>query len=427
MRSCMCLLLSSCGALLRPRRRRTPAPRCSPRAAPPATAPPGTAASWDRPSRRGSATQQRQSPGAVACRAAQRRHAGVSPDFAASETSGLIASLRTLRPPSNIQAEWASDDGRRETSRVVVLNRAVGEMQNPRRRSARSPAPRPRGDRYREVSRRRRTGLSYNGHDSGNRYSALAQIAASNASRLVPKWILHAAERRGPAGHASGRRRGHVRQQCQRPLSRSKQESGRPALELPSPAHARPDGCGRARCRPRRSLVRRVLVDATSAGAAAHGLARAGQPQRLLIVLDRTSRRLPARDAVGEDDHWASGLTPAGRPIVVPNMEPTREGKRVCPSLDGASNWYSASYNPRRSCSTCRRTTMRHLHPLDQPWTAAGASWVARSARRPNRPGASCGAGHPDGQGGVAGAAIRQRGLVGRRPEHGQERRVLLR
>jgi alcohol dehydrogenase (cytochrome c) len=26
-------------------------------------------------------------------------------------------------------------------------------------------------------------------------------------------------------------------------------------------------------------------------------------------------------------------------------MEPTVEGKRVCPSLDGASNWYSASYN----------------------------------------------------------------------------------
>ena len=27
-------------------------------------------------------------------------------------------------------------------------------------------------------------------------------------------------------------------------------------------------------------------------------------------------------------------------------MEPSAEGKRVCPSLDGASNWYSASWNP---------------------------------------------------------------------------------
>ena len=27
-------------------------------------------------------------------------------------------------------------------------------------------------------------------------------------------------------------------------------------------------------------------------------------------------------------------------------MEPTLEGKRVCPSLEGASNWYSTSFNP---------------------------------------------------------------------------------
>ena len=44
---------------------------------------------------------------------------------------------------------------------------------------------------------------------------------------------------------------------------------------------------------------------------------------------------------------WASGLTKEGRPIVVPEMEPTREGRRVCPSLEGASNWYSAAFSPR--------------------------------------------------------------------------------
>ena len=27
-------------------------------------------------------------------------------------------------------------------------------------------------------------------------------------------------------------------------------------------------------------------------------------------------------------------------------MEPTLEGQRVCPSLEGASNWYSTSFNP---------------------------------------------------------------------------------
>ena len=43
---------------------------------------------------------------------------------------------------------------------------------------------------------------------------------------------------------------------------------------------------------------------------------------------------------------WATGLTPEGRPIVAPNMEPTLEGKRICPSLDGAANSYSTSFNP---------------------------------------------------------------------------------
>jgi alcohol dehydrogenase (cytochrome c) len=43
---------------------------------------------------------------------------------------------------------------------------------------------------------------------------------------------------------------------------------------------------------------------------------------------------------------WASGLTLEGRPMTVPNLEPSLEGKRVCPSLEGSSNWYSTSFNP---------------------------------------------------------------------------------
>jgi len=63
-------------------------------------------------------------------------------------------------------------------------------------------------------------------------------------------------------------------------------------------------------------------------------------------VLDRTNGKFLLGKQYVTNLTWASGLTPEGRPIVVPGMEPTKEGKRVCPSLDGASNWYSASYNP---------------------------------------------------------------------------------
>ncbi len=43
---------------------------------------------------------------------------------------------------------------------------------------------------------------------------------------------------------------------------------------------------------------------------------------------------------------WAAGLDEAGRPIVLPGTEPTYDGNLVWPSLQGATNWFSPSYNP---------------------------------------------------------------------------------
>ncbi len=43
---------------------------------------------------------------------------------------------------------------------------------------------------------------------------------------------------------------------------------------------------------------------------------------------------------------WAEGLNPDGSPIVIPDMEPTFDGKLVWPSLQGATNWFSPSYSP---------------------------------------------------------------------------------
>jgi alcohol dehydrogenase (cytochrome c) len=43
---------------------------------------------------------------------------------------------------------------------------------------------------------------------------------------------------------------------------------------------------------------------------------------------------------------WASGIGSDGRPILLPNQEPTPAGTKVCPSQDGATNWFSPSFNP---------------------------------------------------------------------------------
>lgn len=44
---------------------------------------------------------------------------------------------------------------------------------------------------------------------------------------------------------------------------------------------------------------------------------------------------------------WAAAIDDSGRPVVLPDTEPTEEGTLVWPSLQGATNWFSPSYNPR--------------------------------------------------------------------------------
>ena len=81
-----------------------------------------------------------------------------------------------------------------------------------------------------------------------------------------------------------------------------------------------------------------------------------GRPRQLLVqanrngffyVLDRTDGKFLFGTRFARQVTWATGLGPDGRPLRVPDMEPSTQGRRVCPSLDGASNWYSTSFNPR--------------------------------------------------------------------------------
>jgi alcohol dehydrogenase (cytochrome c) len=111
-----------------------------------------------------------------------------------------------------------------------------------------------------------------------------------------------------------------------------------------------------------------VLVDA----------AWKGRPRKLLVqanrngffyVLDRTTGEFLLGTQYVKNITWASGLTPDGRPIVVPNMEPTPEGRRVCPSLEGASNWYSASFSPRTGLFYAQTNDKCGIFTrVEQPW-----------------------------------------------------------
>lgn len=63
-------------------------------------------------------------------------------------------------------------------------------------------------------------------------------------------------------------------------------------------------------------------------------------------ILDRVTGAFLKAEAYTKQT-WAKGFEPNGRPIVLPNTEPTKEGNLVYPSLQGATNWYSPSYSPQ--------------------------------------------------------------------------------
>jgi alcohol dehydrogenase (cytochrome c) len=94
-----------------------------------------------------------------------------------------------------------------------------------------------------------------------------------------------------------------------------------------------------------------VLIDIEDkTGAASHG----GASRKLLVqanrngflyILDRTNGKFLKATRFAEKLTWATGIDAAGRPILSGKI-PTADGTHICPGIDGATNWYSPSYNP---------------------------------------------------------------------------------
>ena len=134
-----------------------------------------------------------------------------------------------------------------------------------------------------------------------------------------------------------------------------------------------------------------VLLDATFRG----------RPRKLLVqanrngfyyILDRvTGEFLHARPFVSKLD-WTTGLDDKGRPNVIPSKIPTPAGTKVCPSVRGASNWMSPSYNPA--------TGLLYVVTLEQcdiivasakePVPASGFAAPAMKGSPPNRASSTC-------------------------------------
>jgi alcohol dehydrogenase (cytochrome c) len=80
-----------------------------------------------------------------------------------------------------------------------------------------------------------------------------------------------------------------------------------------------------------------------------------GQPRKLMLhasrngffyVFDRSNGALLLARPFVRNLTWATGIGPDRRPIRVAGQEPSPQGTKVCPSQDGATNWFSPSFNP---------------------------------------------------------------------------------
>ena len=108
-----------------------------------------------------------------------------------------------------------------------------------------------------------------------------------------------------------------------------------------------------------------------------------GSPRKLLVqanrngffyVLDRTDGKLLLGKQFVKKMTWATGIGPDGHPIKNPDMEPKAAGTKVCPSQDGATNWFSPSYNPATGLfyvQTVEKCSMYSKRPAE--WEAGRA------------------------------------------------------
>jgi alcohol dehydrogenase (cytochrome c) len=87
-----------------------------------------------------------------------------------------------------------------------------------------------------------------------------------------------------------------------------------------------------------------VLIDVDEHGERRKLLVQANR-NGFLYFLDRQNGKFLKATRFLDEATWAKGVDETGRPIPS-GLIPTSKGTRICPGIEGATNWYSPSYNP---------------------------------------------------------------------------------
>ncbi len=121
-----------------------------------------------------------------------------------------------------------------------------------------------------------------------------------------------------------------------------------------------------------------------------------GQPRKLLLqanrngffyVLDRTDGKLLLAKPFVKKLTWAKEIGPDGRPVRNPNQEPTEKGNKICPAVLGATNWWSAAFDPSSSLYYIQVIESCGIYSKRSIEWEAGRGFMGGSSRTaPNEP-----------------------------------------
>jgi alcohol dehydrogenase (cytochrome c) len=99
-------------------------------------------------------------------------------------------------------------------------------------------------------------------------------------------------------------------------------------------------------------------------------------------VLDRTNGEVLVAKPFVKKMTWASGIGADGRPQVLPGTEPTAEGVKVCPAVEGATNWFSTAFNPATGLFYVMALEKCSIYTKSPQWWQQGSSFYGGGTRR---------------------------------------------
>ena len=124
-----------------------------------------------------------------------------------------------------------------------------------------------------------------------------------------------------------------------------------------------------------------MLIDATFQGSPRKLLVQANR-NGFFYVLDRMTGKVLLAEKFVKNLTWAKGIGSDGRPIPLPDMEPTSGGVKVCPSVLGAANWPSTAFNPGTGFYYVMATEACNIYTKGDEHWQSGQSWFGGGSHR---------------------------------------------